>query len=64
MVSERKRAQEMGYESPIHDEIEATHECYDGSVRMALEAMARGEKVEVLVASHNQVGAFFVLGGG
>lgn len=57
MVSERQRAQKMGYPSPIHDTIEATHACYDGNVQMALEAMARGEKVELLVASHNQVGA-------
>ncbi len=54
MISERKRALELGYPSPIHDTIEATHACYDGNVQMALEAMARGEKVEVLVASHNQ----------
>lgn len=56
MVSERQRAQKMGYPSPIHATIEATHACYDGNVQMALQAMARGEKVELLVASHNQVG--------
>ena len=56
MVSERQRAQKQGYPSPIHDTIEDTHACYDGNVQMALEAMARGEKVELLVASHNQVG--------
>lgn len=55
MVSERKRAEERGYPSPIHDTIEETHARYDSNVAMALEAMARGEKVEVLVASHNQV---------
>jgi len=44
----------QGYDSPIHDTIEDTHATYDGCVEMCLQAMARGEKVEVLIASHNQ----------
>ena len=45
----------QGYDSPTHDKIEDTHATYDGCVEKCLQAMARGEKVEVLIASHNQV---------
>lgn len=55
MVSERKRAQDKGYPSPIHDTIEDTHTCYEGALEVVLDAIAKGERVEVLVASHNQV---------
>ena len=54
MVTERKRAAELGYESPVHETIAATHATYDGCMERMLEAMAQGDKVEVLIASHNQ----------
>lgn len=55
MVSERKRAQDLAYPSPIHDTIDHTHANYDAAVEKALSAIARGDKVEILIASHNQV---------
>jgi hypothetical protein len=45
----------MGYPSPIHDTIDDTHGAYNRAVEAALEAIARGDKVEILIASHNQV---------
>jgi len=56
MVSERKRAVEKGYESPINDTIEATHAMYNEGLSFVLHNIAEGQKAEVLVASHNQVG--------
>ena len=57
MVLERDRADEQGYESPIHDTIENTHACYNGAMRMVLgrDAVREGRsKANMLVASHNQ----------
>lgn len=54
MITERKRAEELGYPSPIQETIEDTHATYDGCVQLCLEAMARGENVELLIACHNQ----------
>jgi len=51
MQSEGLWAKEKGVENPIHDSIEATHECYDDAVWMVME---RIEKSAMLVASHNQ----------
>jgi proline dehydrogenase len=57
MVLERDRAKEQGYESPIHDTIESTHDCYNGAMRTVLgrDAVKEGRsKANMLVASHNQ----------
>jgi proline dehydrogenase len=54
MESERKRAEDMGYDSPIHQTLEDTHECYDSAVSLLLEDIAAGSGAEVMVASHNQ----------
>ncbi|KAI8141586.1 FAD-linked oxidoreductase-like protein [Fennellomyces sp. T-0311] len=66
MVSERKRALEMGYPSPIHDTIEDTHASYNGGVRFLLSKLhehqeATGEPlagatapIVFMVASHNR----------
>ncbi|CAN0086643.1 unnamed protein product [Pylaiella littoralis] len=54
MVSERERANEEGYESPVFDTIEETHASYDAAVTLVLEHMARGNRAEVMMATHNQ----------
>ncbi|CAM9168705.1 unnamed protein product [Ectocarpus sp. 12 AP-2014] len=54
MVSERERAKDEGYESPVFDTIEETHANYDAAVTMVLEHMAKGQRAEVMMATHNQ----------
>jgi proline dehydrogenase len=66
MVSERKRAEEMGYTSPICETLEDTHASYNGGVKFLLNKLkeyqeSTGESVtEVtspivfMVASHNR----------
>ncbi|CAM9685874.1 unnamed protein product, partial [Scytosiphon promiscuus] len=54
MVSERERAEEEGYESPVFDTIEETHASYDAAVTLVLEHMAAGNRAEVMMATHNQ----------
>lgn len=54
MTLERARAQEMGYPDPILPSLEATHANYDNTVAMLLRRIVRGEKVEVMLATHNQ----------
>ncbi|KAI8602557.1 FAD-linked oxidoreductase-like protein [Dissophora ornata] len=44
MVSERKRAQELGIEDPICDDIEATHTSYNAGVDFMLGEMTRQQK--------------------
>lgn len=65
MVSERRRALELGLEDPICDGIEATHVSYNAGVDFMLGKMAKEEKkddtlsmksspVVLFVASHNK----------
>ena len=54
MTLERSRAKEMGYEDPVWGTLEDTHRAYDGSVRKLLRKMGAGDKVEVMLATHNQ----------
>ncbi|KAG0353057.1 hypothetical protein BG005_007586 [Podila minutissima] len=67
MVSERKRALELGLEDPICDGIEATHKSYNAGVDLMLEQMLQKKKaaagsdlslesspVVLFVASHNK----------
>mmetsp|Transcript_14101 Transcript_14101/g.28279 ORF Transcript_14101/g.28279 Transcript_14101/m.28279 type:complete len:151 (+) Transcript_14101:476-928(+) len=54
MHLERQRASQMGYPDPILPDLEATHAAYNGGVTAVLERMAKGEKVELMVATHNQ----------
>ncbi|KAG2195926.1 hypothetical protein INT47_002699 [Mucor saturninus] len=66
MVSERKRAGEMGYVSPIHETLEDTHDSYNGGVKFLLNKLGEyqqttGESVTnttspiiFMVASHNR----------
>uniref|UniRef100_A0A7S2ST57 Proline dehydrogenase n=1 Tax=Rhizochromulina marina TaxID=1034831 RepID=A0A7S2ST57_9STRA len=54
MVSERQRAEDLGYPSPIHDTLEDTHAAYDEAIKILLDSIAGGEATEFMVASHNQ----------
>jgi proline dehydrogenase len=55
MVAERQRAKEMGYESPIHDTIEDTHNCYNNLMQKLIEDQHTNKTSgEVMVASHNK----------
>ena len=55
MEGERALAESLGYESPIHDTIEDTHNCYNDSVEYLLDqSSATDRKVELMLASHNQ----------
>ncbi|SDG06278.1 proline dehydrogenase family protein [Chitinophaga filiformis] len=51
MEKERKRAEEMGYPSPIQPNKEATDRDYDAAVRFCME---RVDKLAVFVGTHNE----------
>lgn len=51
MEEERRLAKEQGYESPVYDSIEETHECYNANLKLVLSNMKSNDKI--LVASHN-----------
>ena len=51
MEKERKRAQEMGYVSPIQPNKESSDHDFNGAVRFCIEHL---EKIAVIVASHNE----------
>lgn len=53
LVLERQRAKQMGYESPVLDTIEQTHDSYDRAVSELLHQV-KTAGAEVMVASHNQ----------
>jgi proline dehydrogenase len=73
MISERKRAEEMGYPSPIHDTLEDTHASYNGGVSFLLSKIndhqhATREPISVtsspivfMVASHNRDSAMLTI---
>ncbi|KAI8086763.1 FAD-linked oxidoreductase-like protein [Halteromyces radiatus] len=66
MVSERKRAMQLGYPSPIHDTLEDTHDSFNGGVKFLLgrlhhHQMTTGEPLSsttapivFMVATHNR----------
>ncbi|KAG1057497.1 hypothetical protein G6F43_000668 [Rhizopus delemar] len=66
MVSERKRALDMGYPSPIHDTLQNTHDSYNGGVRFLLNRLRQHQQstnealsvynapIVFMVASHNR----------
>jgi proline dehydrogenase len=54
MELERKRALEKGYPSPIHATKEDTHKNYNDGIAAIIEKMAAGEKVHLMIATHNQ----------
>lgn len=51
MEKERKRAQEMGYGSPIQPDKEATDQDYNAGVAFCIEHL---ERISLIVASHNE----------
>eukprot|EP00389_Voromonas_pontica_P016168 GDKH01025278.1.p1 GENE.GDKH01025278.1~~GDKH01025278.1.p1 ORF type:complete len:149 (-),score=23.44 GDKH01025278.1:145-591(-) len=54
MHVERARAADMGVPSPIQDTIGETHEAYNHAILESLQRMAAGQRVEVMIATHNQ----------
>lgn len=52
MNEERALAEENGYESPVWDSIEESHECYNSAMAHIIENL--GEKDLLFVASHNK----------
>ena len=54
MVHERERAKKMNMPSPIHDNAENTHLCYNKSVELLLRWGVRKPGLEIMVASHNK----------
>ena len=57
MVLERQRAKDMEYESPIHETLEDTHDCYDQGVIKVLSrthVQNKFSSANLLIASHNE----------
>jgi proline dehydrogenase len=64
MVSERERAAELGYESPIHETIEDTHTSYNAAIKFLIDKISSNNQnptnnrpVSFVVASHNRQSA-------
>uniref|UniRef100_A0A7N0VBI3 Proline dehydrogenase n=1 Tax=Kalanchoe fedtschenkoi TaxID=63787 RepID=A0A7N0VBI3_KALFE len=53
MASERKLARSLGVASPIHDTIQATHDCYNDCVKMLLDRISSGSDSHLILATHN-----------
>ncbi|CAM8997925.1 unnamed protein product [Rhodiola kirilowii] len=53
MSSERKLAQALDVESPIHDTIQDTHNCYNDCVNFLLEKISEGCGSNLVLATHN-----------
>lgn len=51
MEKERKRAEEMGYDSPIQPSKEATDRDYNAALKFSIENI---EKLSLIIASHNE----------
>ena len=54
MYSERERAENLGYENPIHETIEDTHESYDKAIQVVMHHRALGHNSEMLLGTHNE----------
>lgn len=52
LSSERELASSLGFQSPIHDGIDATHRCYDECTAFMLQEIAKGAG-SVVLATHN-----------
>ncbi|GKU97498.1 hypothetical protein SLEP1_g10640 [Rubroshorea leprosula] len=52
MTSERKLASSLGFEYPIHNSIQETHDCYNSCAAFLLERIADGNG-GVILATHN-----------
>jgi proline dehydrogenase len=51
MNEERRLAKEVGYDSPIHENIEDTHSCYNTNLRLLSEQL--GPRDRLFIGSHN-----------
>ena len=54
MVLESARAVTMKYDNPIHGSLHDTHNNYNSAVKMLISSIAAGNRVEVMIATHNQ----------
>lgn len=54
MVIERQHAKEHHIDDPIHDTIQNTHDNYNQGVQSVIERIAKGQRAEVMIATHNQ----------
>lgn len=62
MLQERARAEERGYNDPIHSDIASTHTCYHACANEILtQAVAHG-RGEVMIASHNEGSVAYMVG--
>lgn len=59
MSSERERADFFGVESPIHNSIHETHDCYNSCTDYMLEKVANGSGAVVLATHNVESGTFF-----
>ena len=51
--SERKRAQDLGYEDPIHNTYQNTCDAYNECLEMILDKVAH-TPAKIMVATHNE----------
>lgn len=54
MLSERLRAEEMGYQSPICRTLEETHHSYNEGMKTTMERVVVPDHGALLIASHNE----------
>eukprot|EP00605_Chrysophyceae_sp_TOSAG23-4_P000802 GSChrysophyteH1.ASY1.ANO1.891.1 assembled CDS len=54
MVLESANAKENGYTDPIHESLQNTHDNYNKAIKSLIGDIAAGNKVELMIATHNQ----------
>jgi proline dehydrogenase len=54
MVLERQHASDKGLPDPINENIHVTHDNYNAALKEAIGRIAKGDDVEIMIASHNQ----------
>jgi proline dehydrogenase len=54
MQMERREAHEQGRPDPVHATLQDTHACYNQAVSAVISKVAAGDRVELMIASHNQ----------
>lgn len=62
MVLERQHALQHNLSDPIHTNLQATHSNYNAAIQEALHRIAGGERVEIMIASHNQESIEYTIG--
>lgn len=53
MSSERKLANSLGFDSPIHDTLKASHDCYNGCAAYMLDQVSNNRPGGLILATHN-----------